>query len=119
MGGYILPTHSLIPHFAQPIYTAGLPADLAAGFFAAAFPICGGGAPSTAAVYGKNFPIWIFHGAKDPTVDVGDSRKMVDALKAAGAKLRYTEYPEVKHDSWTNAFAEAELLPWLFSQQKQ
>ena len=89
------------------------------GFFTAAFPICGGGAPGTATIYGKNFPIWIFHGAKDPVVDVNDSRKMVEALKAAGAKVRYAEYPEAGHDSWTNTFAEADLLPWLFSQQKQ
>ena len=89
------------------------------GFFAAAFPICGGGVPGSATVYGKNFPIWIFHGAKDPVVDVNDSRKMVDALKAAGANVRYSEYPEAGHDSWTSAFAEPELLSWLFSQQKQ
>lgn len=89
------------------------------GFFAAAFPICGGGAPGTAPVYGKNFPIWIFHGAKDPVVDVNDSRKMVDALKAAGAQVKYSEYPEAGHDSWNNAFAEPDLLPWLFKQQKK
>lgn len=89
------------------------------GFFAAAFPICGGGAESTAAVYGKGFPIWIFHGAKDPVVDVNDSRKMVAALKAAGANVRYSEYPATGHDSWTNTFAEPELLPWLFGQQKR
>ncbi|HYF30847.1 MAG TPA: dienelactone hydrolase family protein [Chitinophagaceae bacterium] len=89
------------------------------GFFAAAFPICGGGAESTAAIYGKDFPIWIFHGAKDPVVDVNDSRKMTAALKQAGADVRYSEYPAVGHDSWTNAFAEPELLAWLFGQQKQ
>ncbi|HYE56152.1 MAG TPA: PHB depolymerase family esterase, partial [Chitinophagaceae bacterium] len=88
------------------------------GFFAAAFPICGGGNVTTATKYGKDFPIWVFHGAKDNVVDVNDSRKMVTALKAAGARIKYTEYPEVKHDSWTNAFAEPDLLPWLFSQRK-
>jgi predicted peptidase len=89
------------------------------GFFAAAFPICGGGNTTKAEVYGKNFPIWVFHGEIDPVVDVNDSRKMVGALKLAGAKVKYSEYAKVKHDSWTNAFAEPDLLPWLFSQQKQ
>ena len=89
------------------------------GFFAAAFPICGGGNEGKAAVYGQGFPVWVFHGDKDPVVDVNDSRKMVAALKAAGANLKYSEYPNVKHDSWSNAFAEADLLPWLFRQQKQ
>jgi predicted peptidase len=88
-------------------------------FFAAAFPICGGGNVTKAADYGNNFPVWIFHGDKDPVVDVKGSRKMAAALKDAGAKVKYTEYPNVKHDSWNNAFAEPDLLPWLFSQKKQ
>lgn len=87
-------------------------------FFAAAFPICGGGNPSTVSLYGKNFPVWIFHGDKDQVVDVNDSRKMVAALKVAEAKAKYTEYPGVKHDSWKKAFQEPQLLPWLFSQKK-
>lgn len=89
------------------------------GFFAAAFPICGGGNPITASLYGKKFPIWIFHGDKDPVVDVNDSRKMVTALKVAEATTKYTEYPGVKHDSWKRAFQEPQLLPWLFSQKKE
>ncbi|HEY0680073.1 MAG TPA: dienelactone hydrolase family protein [Chitinophagaceae bacterium] len=88
-------------------------------FFAAAFPICGGGNVNRAADYGKNFPIWVFHGEADQVVDVNDSRKMVKALKEAGAKLKYSEYPKVKHDSWTNTFAEPGLLPWLFSQKRK
>ena len=88
------------------------------GFFAAAFPICGGGNPTKSSVYGKGFPIWIFHGNEDPVVDVNDSRKMVAALKASGAKVKYTEYPGVKHDSWKKVFVEPELLSWLFSHKK-
>jgi predicted peptidase len=88
------------------------------GFFAAAFPICGGGNVTTATIYGNNFPIWVFHGQKDPVVDVNDSRKMVAALQAAAAKVKYTEYPEVKHDSWNNAFAEPDLMLWLFNQKR-
>lgn len=87
-------------------------------FFAAAFPICGGGDPEKVTVYGKKFPIWLFHGDNDPAVPVGNSRLMTNALKAAGAKVKYTEYPGVGHNSWDNAFAEPELLPWLFGQKK-
>ncbi|MBX3255557.1 MAG: dienelactone hydrolase family protein [Chitinophagaceae bacterium] len=89
------------------------------GLFAASFPICGGGNPAGAKIYGKNFPVWVFHGADDNVVPVKNSRVMVEALKEAGAKVKYTEYPGVKHDSWINAFAEPELLPWLFSQKKK
>lgn len=88
------------------------------GLFAAAIPICGGGNPETAKIYGKNFPMWVFHGENDKVVTPENSRIMVDALKKAGAKVKYTEYPGVEHDSWINAFAEPELLPWLFSQKK-
>ncbi|HKP32432.1 MAG TPA: prolyl oligopeptidase family serine peptidase [Chitinophagaceae bacterium] len=86
--------------------------------FAAAFPICGGGDSTAAERYGKNFPIWVFHGGADPVVTPANSRRMVTALKSAGANVKYSEYPGVGHDSWTNAFAEAELLPWLFSKKK-
>lgn len=89
------------------------------GFFAAAFPICGGGNTSTASKYGNGFPIWIFHGDKDPVVDVNDSRKMASALRVAEAQVKFTEYPGVRHDSWKKAFQEEELLPWLFNQQKK
>lgn len=87
-------------------------------FFAAAFPICGGGDPSKVSLYGKDFPVWIFHGDKDSSVPVGNSRLMANVLKTAGAKVKYSEYPGVKHDSWNNAFAEAKLLEWLFEQRR-
>ena len=62
-------------------------------------------------------PIWIFHGAADPTVPVTESQKMDAALKAAGADVRYTEYPGVGHNSWDKAYAEPELAKWLFEQR--
>lgn len=86
--------------------------------FAAAFPICGGGNPASAKLYGKQFPIWIFHGTDDTVVPPVNSRTMVTALRDAGARVKYTEYPGVKHDSWVNAFAEPDLLPWLFEWKK-
>lgn len=88
------------------------------GLFAAAIPICGGGNPESTVRYAKDLPIWVFHGDDDKVVTPENSRVMVEALKKAGAKVKYTEYPGVGHDSWNNAFAEPELLPWLFSQKK-
>ena len=87
-------------------------------FFAAAFPICGAGDPAKVTTYARKFPIWVFHGGADPVVPVGNSRLMVEALKAAKAKVTYTEYPGVGHDSWKKAFAEPNLLPWLFEQHR-
>lgn len=88
------------------------------GFFAAAFPICGAGDPGQVKLYARKFPIWVFHGGADPVVPVANSRLMVAQLKADGAEVKYSEYPGVGHDSWKNAFAEPELLPWLLKQHK-
>ena len=85
--------------------------------FAAAFPICGGAEPSTAAKL-KRVKWWVFHGAADDVVPPELSVKMVDALKAANAEVKFSLYPEVKHNSWDNAFAEPTFLSWLFSIRK-
>lgn len=86
-------------------------------YFAAAFPICGGAAPETANGIRKT-SWWIFHGAKDDVVPPHFSELMVDALKAAGADVKFTMYPNATHNSWDSAFAEKNLLSWLFSQHK-
>jgi len=88
-------------------------------FFAAAVPICGGGNVNSVKLYAKKFPIWVFHGDSDRVVPVTDSRKMVAALKQAGAKVKYTEYPGVNHNSWDDAFADKKLLPWLFARKRK
>lgn len=86
--------------------------------FAAAFPICGGGLPLVAPLYAPHVAMWIFHGAQDQVVPVAESRAVYEALKQAGATVKYTEYPEARHNSWDNAFAEPGLFNWLFSQRK-
>jgi predicted peptidase len=85
--------------------------------FAAAFAICGGANASTADEM-KNTAWWIFHGLKDNVVDPIHSKIITAALKAAGADVRLTLYPDANHNSWDAAFAEKELLPWLFSHHK-
>jgi predicted peptidase len=85
--------------------------------FAAAFPICGGAAPATAEKL-KKVHWWVFHGSKDNVVPQSHSDLMVEALKKVNASVKYTIYPEANHNSWDPAFAEPELLPWLFSHKK-
>jgi lysophospholipase L1-like esterase/dienelactone hydrolase len=84
---------------------------------AAAAPVCGGGDPSKI-TDAKNIAIWAFHGMEDPTVPVARSREMIAALKAAGGAPLYSEYPYLKHDSWTTAYGEPELLAWMFAQRR-
>ena len=83
--------------------------------WAAVVPICGGGQPDKAAAMSR-LPFWVWHGADDKAVPPDMSRKMVEALKAAGAKeVKYTEVPGVGHNSWDNAYASDELWTWLLA----
>ncbi len=85
--------------------------------FSAAFPICGGANPKIAGRLTKT-DWWVFHGGADDVVPPKYSTEMVEALKAKRAKVRYSLYPAVKHNSWDYTFKEPELLPWLFSKSR-
>lgn len=87
------------------------------GRFAAAIPICGAGDTSKAALV-KDIPLWAFHGDSDRTVPVSGSRQMIAAIRKAGGKPRYTEYPGVDHGSWGPALQEPGLADWLFAQKR-
>jgi predicted peptidase len=84
-------------------------------FFAAAAPICGGGDPATASRF-VDLPIWCFHGTKDRVVKFHRTQEMVDALKKLGGDPKFTEYPDVEHNSWTPTYANPALYEWMFAQ---
>lgn len=85
--------------------------------FAAAFPICGG-ANTMITNKLKHVNWWVFHGESDKVVPSKYSTNMVEAMKNDGISVKYSLYPNVEHNSWNNAFAEPDLLSWLFSQSK-
>jgi len=85
--------------------------------FAAAVPVCGGGDVSKASSI-SNIPIWIFHGAEDPSVSPVYSLEMLQALTKAGAHPGFTQYPEVGHFSWLGAYSDPLMMEWLFRQRK-
>lgn len=88
------------------------------GKFAAGYAVCGG-SDTKAAVDLLDTPLWIFHGEADDVVPVALSRDVYkEMIKLGGKKVRYTEYPGVKHDSWENVSREKSLEPWLFSHQR-
>jgi predicted peptidase len=106
--------------------------------FAALVPVCGGVVhprrPSmnvsgvedsedpyaTVAQRIQHIPVWIFHGAKDDVVLPEYSRRMAAALRAAGADVRYTEFPDANHNSWDPAYAQTpELWDWVFRQARR
>lgn len=86
--------------------------------FAGALPLCGGGDPSQAPAL-RDLPLWVFHGEDDAAVPVRGSRLMIQALRAVGAKSRYSELPGVGHNVWIHAYRDLEVLNWLLSQTRQ
>jgi predicted esterase len=87
------------------------------GKWLAAVPICGGGDSNTVAPI-VHLPIWAFHAADDSVVPVVRSRTMISSIRALGGNPLYTEYPAslgYGHGSWVAAYAETNLLPWLFN----
>lgn len=94
--------------------------DLAQAFperFAAIAPICGGvrhlREVETFARRLKSIPAWVFHGALDDIVPLESSQQIVDALKAIGADVRFTVYPDLQHNSWTVTYDNPELYTWF------
>jgi predicted peptidase len=86
--------------------------------WAAIVPICGWGDTATADKI-KDIPCWGFIGDKDNAKLVDSTRAMIAALKKAGANPRYSEFPNVGHNSWDPAYVTPELYPWLLSHKRK
>ncbi|WP_442795525.1 prolyl oligopeptidase family serine peptidase [Pelobium manganitolerans] len=86
--------------------------------FAAAFAICGGDNPKNVKKY-DDVPLWLFHGEKDDVVDPQFTKNIAAELERRGATYKLTLYPNDNHNSWDSAFAEKDLLPWLFSHRRK
>jgi predicted peptidase len=95
--------------------------------FAAIAPVCGGGSFATLFLANthnraalRSLGVWAFHGAKDPTVPVIESERLIKGLKDAKvADVRLTIYPEAKHNSWTETYSNPELYTWLLSHRRE
>lgn len=85
--------------------------------FAAAVPVSGGGDTAKAATI-AHMPIWIFHGAEDPTVNPKYSLQMFEALTNAGAHPGFTQYPEMGHFASKSVYIDQHMIAWLFRQHK-
>ena len=67
----------------------------------------------------KSVPVWIVHGEADPVVPVSESRRMHEALLAAGAEVHYEELAGVGHNAWDAAYSSPELAEWLFDKARR
>ncbi len=103
--------------------------------FAAAAPIAGAFIDDSIAPALRDVPIWLAHGDSDTVVDVATSRETFNVLAGfqrdapidfpdvgAGGPLaevgsvRYTEYPRVGHNSWSQFYASQDVYEWMFAQ---
>lgn len=93
-------------------WASGYPRDLAA-----IAPVCGFGDPAQVAAL-RGVPVRAYHGDQDTVVPLAPHVACVEALRAAGGTASLTIYPGVGHDSWTPAYNDPGLLPWLLAQKQ-
>ncbi|MBS0264556.1 MAG: hypothetical protein JSS02_21660 [Planctomycetes bacterium] len=92
---------------------------LAASFperWSAVVPVAGGGEVAWGEKL-KNVPIWAWHGRLDRGVRPEQSRKMVEAIRAAGGNPRYTEPTSGDHNIWVQSYGDDSLYAWMLSPQ--
>lgn len=85
--------------------------------FAAVAPIAGQGDTSWTSQY-HGLPFWVFHGLKDDIIPARGSDEMVEAMKSNDVDVRYTPYPTVTHDSWTQTYRNPELYKWFLQHRR-
>ncbi len=114
---------STLPIDKNKIYVTGLSmggfatwnlAQAAPERFAAIAPICGGGNLERLCIM-RDVPTWVFHGAKDTAVPFEESDRLVKQLNEYGSEVKYTLYPDLGHDSWTETYQNQKLYSWLLS----
>lgn len=87
-------------------------------YFAAIVPMCGGGMYWNAGRL-VNVPVWAFHGAKDNTVLLEESVKMVNGVNRWGGEAKLTVYPEGGHDAWSDTYSNPDVFAWLLEHRNK
>jgi predicted peptidase len=85
-------------------------------YFAAAIPMCGGWRTKNIKEM-KNIPVWAFHGENDKIVSPTETEKMVNALREAGGKVRYSKLKGQGH-SIHKIYEKREIYEWLLKHRK-
>lgn len=87
------------------------------GRFSAVVPVCSPARIESANNL-KGYPIWAFVGDRDRVETVRSMRAMTEKLHEEGAKVQYTEYRGVGHNSWDRAYNHRPLIDWMIVQQR-
>ncbi|XOV86472.1 MAG: dienelactone hydrolase family protein [Pseudomonadota bacterium] len=84
---------------------------------AAIVPVCGPAVRIDPAGY-AGLAVRVIHGAMDSTVPIGESVKMVRALRNAGIDVTFDVHADVDHDVWNHCFDTA-LTEWLLAHRRE
>lgn len=93
-------------------------AALAPKRFAAIAPIAGW-ASRWIALSIKDIPIWSTHGDADDAVPLSQETPLIEALKAAGANVRFDVIVGGGHDVWSDVYGGEALYAWLLEHKRK
>jgi predicted peptidase len=87
--------------------------------FAAVAPLCAFlNDPESLPMEGmKDLPVWAIHGSDDRVISPVWGQQAADALKNAGANVRFTVLEGHDHDVWTDTYSDAEFYEWFMQYQ--
>ncbi|HYH67830.1 MAG TPA: prolyl oligopeptidase family serine peptidase [Urbifossiella sp.] len=87
------------------------------GRWSAIAPVCGIGEPASAPTL-RRVPVWIFQGALDGSDSVANAAAMAAALRACGADVRYTLFPDEGHSVWPRVYLNPDVYAWLTNHRR-
>ena len=86
--------------------------------FAAIAPLGGRSGDPTRATRLKAIPAWVVNGTADTTTTSADAQRMVDALKAIGGDVTFTDIPEAGHVDTLRFYDGPELYEWFATHRR-
>lgn len=86
--------------------------------FAAIAPLASAGIDLSEANQFVRLPVLAFHSKYDMGTPPESVRQTVDAINAAGGDAELVEIETNRHDCWTAAFREHDLLQWMLLQKR-
>jgi predicted peptidase len=86
--------------------------------FAAIAPMSPLSTISAWAIKLRNVPVWAFHGARDNIASIEESKTLVDALKALGGDVKFTELVDRDHFI-LDIYEDRQLYEWFLQHRRK
>jgi predicted esterase/lysophospholipase L1-like esterase len=65
-----------------------------------------------------HLPLWHFQGSNDGNPTPQFTNYFLDIIRNAGGNVRYTEYANTGHNTWTRAYREPDFFSWFLQYSK-